>query len=96
MSGIVVALTVSNTIFLNLAQKYVGAVLPDADPAMIKAAISGTGSDFVKSLSPELQRAVLNAIIKAMSRVYLFVVTTSSLEFLLSFGLKWERVFVEL
>ena len=89
-------LTLANTIFLNLAQKYVRNVLPDADPNTIKAAISGTVSNFLQTLSPELQNQVVHAVISAISKTYIVVIAFGSAELLLSFGLKWERVFLQM
>jgi MFS family permease len=94
--GIVVALIVANSIFLNVAQNSVGRLLPNATPLMIKSAISGTGSTVVKSLNPELKAKVLDAIIDAISKTYIFVIACSSLEFLFSLLLKWEKVFLNL
>ncbi|KAI9776218.1 MAG: hypothetical protein M1839_000539 [Geoglossum umbratile] len=96
IGGLVVSLTLANTVFLNLAQKYVRDVLPDADPNTIKAAISGTVSTFLRTLSPEVQKQVVHAVISAIGKTYLIVVAFGSAELLLSFGLKWERVFLQM
>lgn len=96
VTGIVLWLSLSNTIFLNLAQKYVADVLPNADPTSIKAAISGTGSAFLNTLTPELRQQVLSGVVRAIQRTYCLVMATASLEFILSFGLKWERVFLQM
>ncbi|KAL8989002.1 MAG: hypothetical protein Q9177_002018 [Variospora cf. flavescens] len=44
IGGLVIALTLANTIFLDVAAQQVADVLPQADPDAIKAAISGAGS----------------------------------------------------
>jgi hypothetical protein len=90
------SLTLANTIFLNLAQKYVRDVLPNADPNTIKAAISGTVSTFLQTLSPEVQKQVVHAVISAINKTYVVVIACGSVELLLSFGLKWERVFLQI
>ena len=90
------SLTLANTIFLNLAQKYVRDVLPDADPNAIKAAISGTVSTFLQTVSPEVQKGVVHAVISAINKTYVVVIAFGSVELLLSFGLKWERVFLQM
>lgn len=95
MTGMTIGLTVANSIFLNLAQKYIQDALPSANPNQIKAAISGTGSAFISSLSLQDQASVIHAIISAISKPYLLLVVVSSIEFVLSFFLKWERVFLE-
>jgi hypothetical protein len=96
MTGMTIGLTVANSIFLNLAQKYIQDVLPNADPNQIKAAISGTGSAFIGSLSPENQARVIHAIISAIGKPYMLLVVVSAIEFVLSLFLKWERVFLEM
>jgi hypothetical protein len=92
----VVGLTVSNSIFLNLAQKYIEGALPNADPGQIRSAISGTGSAFIGSLSAQDQARVIHSIIAAINKPYIFLMAVSSIEFILSFFLKWERVFLEM
>jgi hypothetical protein len=96
MIGMTVGLTVANSIFLNLAQKYIQDVLPAADPNQIKAAISGTGSAFISSLSSQDQAEVIHSIIRAISKPYLLLAVVASIEFVLSFFLRWERVFLDM
>ncbi|KAH8728394.1 major facilitator superfamily domain-containing protein [Phaeosphaeriaceae sp. PMI808] len=95
-SGMTIGLTVANAVFLNLAQKYIGNVLPNANPDQINAAISGTGSIFIKSLSAKEQQHVISAITRAISKPYLLLAAIASIELILSFFLKWERVFLEM
>ncbi|KAI9765802.1 MAG: hypothetical protein M1840_007084 [Geoglossum simile] len=96
IGGLVLCLTLANTIFLNLAQKYVRDVLPDADPNTIKAAISGSVSTLLRTLSPEVQKQIMQAVISAINKTYVVVIAFGSAELLLSFGLKWERVYLQM
>jgi hypothetical protein len=89
-------LTLANTIFLNLAKKYVRDVLPNADPNAIETAISGTVSTFLQTLSPEVQKQVVHAVISAINKTYVLVIAFGLVELLLSFGLKWERAFLHM
>ncbi len=92
IGGLVISLTLANTVFLNVAQNSIGAVLPGADPAAIKSAISGTGSAFLKTLSAEKQQQVLHAVIDAISKTYILCIAAGALGLVLSFAMKWERV----
>lgn len=96
MTGMVVGLTVANSIFLNLAQTYIQNVLPNASPEQIKSAISGAGSAFIGSLTVEDQARVIHSITDAISKPYLFLAVVASIQFILSIFLKWERVFLEM
>lgn len=94
IGGLVIALTLANTIFLNDAQKQIANVLPSASSDQIKSAISGSGSPFLQSLNQDLQAQVLHGIVVAMSKTYILCITSGSLILVLAFGLKWERVFL--
>jgi hypothetical protein len=60
----------------------------------VQAAISGAGSDFVKSLSANVKEEVLEAIVTAMSKTYILVITAGALVVILSIGMKRERLFM--
>lgn len=94
IGGLVIALTIANTIFLNVAQRQISHVLPGADPNAIKSAISGSGSAFLRTLSKESQQQVLHGIVVAISRTYIPCITSGALGFVLALGMKWERVFL--
>lgn len=88
----VIALTLSNTIFLNVAQQKIGAVLPGTSPELIKSAISGTSSVFLRTLDPDTQAQVLHAIVGALSKTYALVITSGAVGLVLSMFMKWESV----
>lgn len=88
----VIALTLSNTIFLNVAQQKIGAVLPGASPELIQSAISGTSSAFLRTLDPDTQAQVLHAIVGALSKTYALVITSGAVGLVLSIFMKWESV----
>ena len=95
-TGIALTLTITNTIFLNLAQRYISSAIPTATPGEVKAAMSGVGGPFLASLTLEQQGAVVHAIVKAISKCYLVLLALASCEFIASWFLKWERVFLEM
>lgn len=88
----VIALTLSNTVFLNVAQQQIGAVLPGTSPELIKSAVSGTSSTFLRTLDPVKQAQVLHAIVGAISKTYALVITSGALGLVLSIFMKWEAV----
>ncbi|EHK98769.1 putative HC-toxin efflux carrier TOXA [Glarea lozoyensis 74030] len=93
-SGVTIALAIANSIFLNGAQDNIAKVLPDVPTATIQAAIAGAGSEFVKGLSDKLKREVLVAIVDAMSKTYILVLTAGALVLVLSLGMKREKLFL--
>ena len=88
----VIALTLANTIFLNVAQQQIGAVLPGTSPDLIKSAISGTNSAFLRALDPDTQAQVLHAIVGAIGKTYALVITSGALGLVLSICMKWEAI----
>ena len=94
VSGVTIALAIANSVFLNKSQTSIQAILPNTPLSEIQAAIAGAGSAFVKSLSSAVQEEVLKAIVSAMSKTYILVITAGSLAAVLSVFLKRERLFM--
>jgi hypothetical protein len=94
VSGVTIALAIANSVFLNKSQTSISAILPDTPIAEIQAAIAGAGSDFVKSLSATVREEVLTAIVNAMSKTYILVITAGSLAAVLSLAMKREKLFM--
>ncbi|ERF73026.1 hypothetical protein EPUS_07120 [Endocarpon pusillum Z07020] len=94
ISGLVIALTLANTIFLNDAQIQIANILPNASPDEIDSAISASRSAFLQSLSRDVQQQILHAIVVSISKTYILCMTSGALILVLAFGLKWERVFL--
>jgi hypothetical protein len=61
--------------------------------AEIQQAITGAGSTFVTSLSNIIKTKVLKAIVTAISKTYILVITAGTLTTMLSLGMKRERLF---
>ena len=94
-SGITISLAIANALFVNGAQDRLAAILPaSVGPDQIQGAIAGLGTGFVQDLSPELQTAVLEAIVEAMRRPYILVITAGALVLVLSLFMKRERLFM--
>lgn len=94
VSGVTIALAIANSVFLNKSQDSISAILPNVPTAEIQQAISGAGSDFVKSLSADVRAEVLEAIVDAMSKTYILVITAGALAAVLSLAMKRERLFI--
>ena len=94
ISGVTIALAIANSVFLNKSQTSIQAILPNVPIKEIQAAIAGAGSDFVKSLSATVREEVLTAIVSAMSKTYILVITAGTLAALLSLAMKRERLFM--
>lgn len=94
VTGITIALAVANAVFLNKAEAGISVLLPNTPVDQIQAAIAGVGSDFVKSLSPEMQTAVVDEIVTAMSKTYIGVIAAGALVVVMSLFMKRERIFL--
>ena len=93
--GITISLAISNAIFINGAEDRLAAILPpNVSREQIQAAIAGVGGDFVGMLPHEMQVQVLEAIVEAIRRPYILVMTAGALVVVLSAVMKRERLFL--
>ena len=95
VGGGTIALAIANAVFLNRASKSIAVILPTTPIEKIQAAIAGAGSDFIRSLNAETQAKVLNAIVNAMSRVYILGITAGALTIILALVMKREKLFMK-
>lgn len=94
ITGVTIAISIANSIFLNGSQDRIAKILPDLPKDQIQAAIAGQGSAFVRSLPDDLRDDILNAIVEAMSKTYVLIITAGVVTVLASLGLKRERLFM--
>lgn len=94
VSGVTIALAIANSVFLNKSQTSLEAILPGVPTAEIQQAIAGAGSQFFNDLSGPVRDQVLKAIVAAMSKTYILVITAGALVTVLSLAMKRERLFV--
>lgn len=73
LGGASIALAIANSVFLSQSSSAIATLLPSVPTAQIQAAISGAGSDLLKSLTADMREKVLHAIVHAMSKVYIMV-----------------------
>jgi hypothetical protein len=93
MLGITLALSISNSIFLNLATNRIAVILPDEPRERVQATISGFNGALVESLPDDVRDRVLEAIAWAVSNTYIMVVTAGCVVTVLSLFMKRERLF---
>ena len=77
----------ANAIFLNLAENAITDLLPGVAKADVQAAITGVGGAFLKTLDPEMQRRVLNAIVVAIQRVFVLGIAAGAVAVVLALGM---------
>ncbi|KAE9375951.1 MFS general substrate transporter [Stipitochalara longipes BDJ] len=94
--AVVVALTISGTVFQDLAIRNLKAIFGNIlSEAEIQAAIAGTQSSVLENLSPELRAQAVEAIVSAIDNVYILVITAGALCLICSIFLKREILFME-
>jgi len=92
--GITLALAIANSIFLNKSQTRIQILLPNVPLSDIQAAMEGAKSDLFKSLSSDVKAQVLDAIVSAISKTYILVITAGALVVVLSLLMKREKLFM--
>lgn len=95
ISGVTIALAIANSVFLNQSQASIQTILPNVPTQQIQQAIAGAGSQFYQQLSGDVREQVLSAIVAAMSKTYILVITAGALVVVLSAFMKRERLFME-
>lgn len=76
--GIVIALAISGSVFLNEAFSGMTDILPGVPRDTVKGAIAGAGSAFFESLDESKRGEVLHAIIEAMGKTYILVIVAGA------------------
>ena len=94
VSGVTIALAIANSVFLNDSIAGIQKILPDIPAAQIQAAVAGAGSQLVNTLSDDLKNEVLKAIVSAMSKTYILVITAGAVVVVLSAAMKREKLFM--
>ena len=87
VAGVTISLAVANAVFLNLAENSITDLLPGVAKADVQAAITGVGGAFLRTLDPEMQRRVLEAIVVAIQRVYVLGITAGVVAVVLALGM---------
>jgi hypothetical protein len=70
--GLTVALCVSGSVFLNIAQKSVAALLPPGTPLkVVRAMIQGTDKQTLLAQTIEVQQRILIVVLDAVKNTYI-------------------------
>jgi hypothetical protein len=94
-SGITMALAIGNAVFLNQAENSIRDILPSVSKEQVQAAIAGSSAEFFNLLKPEIQLEVIDAIVDAIGRTYILLVTAGALVTILSLVMKREKLFIQ-
>lgn len=92
VAGVTISLAMANAVFLNLAENSITKLLPGVPKADVQAAISGTGGSFLKTLSPASQKAVLQAIVYSIQRVFILGIVAGAVAVVLSLAMSRKPV----
>ena len=92
ITGITLALVMSNSIFFNEATGKVETILPSLQRGVVQQAITGTGGTFFQTLGPSDRKPVLEAIVQSIGNVYGMVIAAGALSVVLSLFMKRERL----
>ena len=87
VAGITISLAVANAVFLNLAENAITDLLPGVAKADVQAAITGVGGAFLRTLDPSTQKAVLEAIVVAIQKVFILGITAGAVAVVLALGM---------
>ena len=87
VAGVTISLAVANAVFLNLAENSITNLLPGVAKAEVQAAITGVGGAFLRTLDPEMQREVLEAILGAIQRVFVLGIAAGAVAVVLALGM---------
>lgn len=83
--GIVLGLGVAGAVFQTKGVAYVSPILSDLPSSDVRAAIAGTSSAVFDGLSSSTRALVIQAITRAIDKVYVLVIATGALTFVLAF-----------
>ncbi|MCJ1371953.1 hypothetical protein MMC20_003173 [Loxospora ochrophaea] len=83
---------VANSIFVNRASDSIQKLLPSTSRATVQELIAGVGASLTNELSPPLRIAVLQAVLAAIKDVWVQMIGTAALSFVLSLFLRNERL----
>jgi len=94
ISGITIAISIANTVFINKAQSGIAAILPNVPLDQIQGAIAGVGSSLVDSLPDAQKTLVIDAIVESISKIYFVSLAAGALAIVLALGMKRQRLFI--
>ncbi|KAL5040885.1 hypothetical protein BDW71DRAFT_213607 [Aspergillus fruticulosus] len=95
VGGSALALSISNTIFVNRATSRIAQILPGQERREIQQAISGVRATFFTELTEDQAGRVIEMIIGGINDVFIMMVAAAAFSVILAAFLRTERLFVE-
>ena len=97
IGSIVIALSISGSVFQNLAYKHLSAALAGSGftADQIRSALAGTQSPIFQQSTPAEKAAAVAAIIKAMDSVFILVIAAGAVTLVSSVFMKREKLFMK-
>ncbi|KUI54174.1 hypothetical protein VP1G_01690 [Cytospora mali] len=91
--GIMVALSVSGSIFQNMALRYLSSALPDAAMSELSQLVTGTSGAFYKSLGPGEKQLVVQQVTAAIRDSFYYLCGVTAIGFITSLFLSRKKLF---
>jgi MFS family permease len=97
IGSIVISLTIAGSVFQNIAFKNLQLALAPYNIPIeeIRNALAGTQSMVFESGGAEVKAAAIKAIVKAMDKVYVLVITAGAVTIVSSLAMKREKLFLK-
>jgi len=95
IGGLTIALSIANSIFINVATNKISAILPNMDLVSVRQAISGAKGDLFQGLTASQKMGVLEAIVSSIQKVYIMVIAAGALAVISSVFMKGGKLFFE-
>ncbi|KAL8921013.1 MAG: hypothetical protein Q9208_005904 [Pyrenodesmia sp. 3 TL-2023] len=92
IGGATIALAIANSVFLNQATNDILAIMPNQPRSVVQGAVSGARSAFFRTLDPSVRIAVLEAVTRAISKIYILAMTAAALTVVLAMFMSREKV----
>ncbi|RFU31810.1 hypothetical protein B7463_g4518, partial [Scytalidium lignicola] len=92
LMGFTCGLSISNSVFLNFSTDQIRRILPDTPVGEIQSAISGAQSSLFQSLSPDIQKRIIDVVVKAMGKSYILVITAGAVTVLSAVAMRREKL----
>ncbi|UKZ66001.1 uncharacterized protein TrAtP1_007184 [Trichoderma atroviride] len=93
--GIILALSVSGSVFQNMALTYLAAALPDARRDEISQLVTGTSGSFYKSLDTAQKLLVVEQVTAAIRDSFYYLVGITAIGFITSLFMSRRKLFIE-
>ncbi|KAJ0108707.1 mfs transporter [Diaporthe amygdali] len=92
--GIILALSVSGSVFQNMALRYLGTALPDANMSELGQLVTGTSGEFYKSLDTDEKFVVVQQVTAAIRDSFYYLCGVTAIGFITSLFLSRKKLFV--